>query len=283
MWPPWVVRVNTLSPRQLPQEERKSPLKPASSVVESCECYRLVMKFVRNIPWLLAPLLFSGCYEIAMEFDVNEDGSGSYEMALEVDLEAVAGFVGDEDADPTAICEEMLSDAGGDELAGDGAEIRTENDGSTCRQIVIGSWPAGAADLLEGSGEDLSLTQVGEGWRFEYNISTLTADVDEDEEMDPEMLALMGVEIGYSLSVTLPGSITEHNGDASGSTVSWEFNLLDPPEEEVLFAQSGAGGSGGSTGIIVIVVVVALVAGGVVLLMRRRASSPSSEPEHPAE
>lgn len=220
-----------------------------------------------------------------MEFDVSEDGSGTYEMTLEVDLEAIAGFADGEDVDPTSLCEESLNDAGGNELAGESAEIRTENDGSICRQIVTGSWSAGAAELVEGSGEEVVLTQVGEGWRFEYDVSPLTDDMSEDEgeEIDPEMLALMGVEIAFSLSVTLPGSITEHNGDASGSTVSWEFNLLDPPEEAVLFAQSGAGGSGSSIGMIVIVVGLLLVAGVVVLVMRRRSSETPIEPEQPGE
>ena len=220
-----------------------------------------------------------------MEFDVSEDGSGTYEMTLEVDLEAIAGFADGEDVDPTSLCEESLNDAGGNELAGENAEIRTENDGSICRQIVTGSWSAGAAELVEGSGEEVVLTQVGEGWRFEYDVSPLTDDMSEDEgeELDPEMLALMGVEIAFSLSVTLPGSITEHNGDASGSTVSWEFNLLDPPEEAVLFAQSGAGGSGGSIGMIVIVVGLLLVAGVVVLVMRRRSSVAPIEPDQPGE
>lgn len=220
-----------------------------------------------------------------MEFDVSEDGSGTYEMTLEVDLEAIAGFADGEDVDPTSLCEESLNDAGGNELAGESAEIRTENDGSICRQIVTGSWSAGAAELVEGSGEEVVLTQVGEGWRFEYDVSPLTDDMSEDEgeELDPEMLALMGVEIAFSLSVTLPGSITEHNGDASGSTVSWEFNLLDPPEEAVLFAQSGAGGSGSSIGMIVIVVGLLLVAGVVVLVMRRRSSEAPIEPDQPGE
>lgn len=220
-----------------------------------------------------------------MEFDVSEDGSGTYEMTLEVDLEAIAGFADGEDVDPTSLCEESLNDAGGNELAGESAEIRTENDGSICRQIVTGSWSAGAAELVEGSGEEVVLTQVGEGWRFEYDVSPLTDDMSEDEgeELDPEMLALMGVEIAFSLSVTLPGSITEHNGDASGSTVSWEFNLLDPPEEAVLFAQSGAGGSGSSIGMIVIVVGLLLVAGVVVLVMRRRSSEAPIEPDQSGE
>ena len=54
-------------------------------------------------------------------------------------------------------CDDMHSDAGGDELAGGSAEIQVENDGTVCRQIITGSWDAGAAELVEDSTEDLTL------------------------------------------------------------------------------------------------------------------------------
>ena len=209
-----------------------------------------------------------------MDFNVNDDGSGTYELGLEVDLDAVTALLAEEgeDIDPTSICNDMLSDAGGDELAGSDAKVEVVNDGLVCRQIVTGSWDAGAAELVEDSAEDLTLTQVGDGWRFEFSLESLTSDLDDDEEMDPAMLALMGVEINYALAVTLPGSITEHNGEVSGSTVSWEVNLLDPPEEEMLYAQSSPGGSSSSTLVIVIIVLV-VIAGVAVFLLRRKANT----------
>lgn len=211
-----------------------------------------------------------------MDFNVNDDGSGTYELGLEVDLDAVTALLAEEgdDIDPTSICNDMLSDAGGDELAGGSGEIQVENDGTVCRQIITGSWDAGATELVEDSAEDLTLTQVGDGWRFEVNLESLTSDLDDDEEeeMDPAMLALMGVEINYALAVTLPGSITEHNGEVTGSTVSWEVNLLDPPEEEVFYVQSSQGGSSTSTVVTVIIIALALLAGVSIFLLRQKTS-----------
>lgn len=237
--------------------------------------YISVMKLLRSIVVLMVPFLVAGCYEISMDFNVNDDGSGNYEMGLEVDLEAVTALLAeeDEDIDPISICDDMLSDAGGDELAGDDAEVKIENDGSVCRQVMTGSWEAGDAEIVDDSGEDLALTQVGDGWRFELNLESLTSDLDDDEEMDPAMLALMGVEITYALTVTLPGSITEHNGELSGNTVSWEVNLLNPPAEETLYVQSSAGGSSNSTLVIVIIIALVLLAGVSVFLLRRKTNS----------
>lgn len=235
----------------------------------------------RFIAALMVPFVLAGCYEISMDFNVNDDGSGTYELGLEVDLDAVTALLAEEgdDIDPTSICDDMLSDAGGDELAGGSAEIQVENDGTVCRQIITGSWDAGAAELVEDSAEDLTLSQVGDGWRFEFNLESLTSDLGDDEEMDPAMLALMGVEINYALAVTLPGSITAHNGEVAGSTVSWSVNLLDPPEEEVLFVQSSQGGSNSST-VVIIIIALVLLAGVSIFLLRRKtnaAETPETE------
>ena len=210
-----------------------------------------------------------------MDFNVNDDGSGTYELGLGVDLDAVTALLAEEgeDIDPTSICNDMLSEVGGDELAGSDAKVEVVNDGLVCRQIVTGSWDAGATEIVEESGDDLSLTPAGDGWRFEFSLESLTSDLDDDEEMDPAMLALMGVEINYALAVTLPGSITEHNGEVSGSTVSWEVNLLDPPEEEMLYAQSSPGGSSSSTLAIIIIIALAVIAGVAVFLLRRKTNT----------
>ena len=31
----------------------------------------------------MVPFVLAGCYEISMDFNVNDDGSGSYELGLE--------------------------------------------------------------------------------------------------------------------------------------------------------------------------------------------------------
>ena len=129
-------------------------------------------------------------------------------------------------------------------------------------------------------GDDLSLTQVGDGWRFEVNVESLTSDLGDDEEMDPAVLALMGVEVTYALAVTLHGAVTEHNGELSSDTVSWEINLLEPPEESVLFVQSTASAaapevessaeSSSSSTVVILIIALVLVAGVAVFLLRRK-------------
>jgi hypothetical protein len=119
---------------------------------------------------------------------------------------------------------------------------------------------------------------MGDGWRLEFNLGSLTSDLDDDEEVDPAMLALMGIEINYSLTATLPGSITEHNGELSGNTVSWEINLLDPPEDKMLYVQSTPEGSSNAALVIVIVIALVLLAGVSVFLLRRKTES-ATKPE----
>ncbi len=239
------------------------------------------MRFFKSIAALMLPFLVTGCYEISMDLNVNDDGSGTYEVMFELDLVAVAMLVSEEgeDADLRSICDDALADAGVDELTGDDSEVKVVNDGLVCRQIATGSWEAGDPEVVEDSGDDLVLTQVGDGWRLEFNLGSLTSDLDDDEEMDPAMLALMGIEINYSLTATLPGSITEHNGELSENTVSWKVNLLDPPEEEMLYVQSSAGGSSSTTLVIVIIALVVLAGVSVFLLRRKTNATETPEAE----
>ena len=146
------------------------------------------MKLLRSLAALMVPFLIAGCYEISMDFNVNDDGSGTYEIALDVDLITVAMLVAEEgeEIDTVEICNQMLSDAGANDLAGSDAKVEVVNDGLVCRQIVTGSWEAGATEIVEESGDDLSLTPAGDGWRFEFNMESLTSDLGDDEEMDQQ-------------------------------------------------------------------------------------------------
>ena len=81
------------------------------------------------------------------------------------------------------------------------------------------------------------------------------------------------------MTATLPGSITEHNGELSENTVSWKVNLLDPPEEEMLYVQSSAGGSSSTTLVIVIIALVVLAGVSVFLLRRKTNATETPEAE----
>jgi len=239
------------------------------------EWYVSGMKFFKSIAALMLPFLLTGCYEISMDLNVNDDGSGTYELMFELDLITVSALLSEEgeDTDLRSICDDALADAGVDELAADDSEVKVVNDGLVCRQIATGSWEAGDPEVVGDSGDDLVLTQVGDGWRLEFNLGSLTSDLDDDEEVDPAMLALMGLEINYSLTATLPGLITEHNGELSGNTVSWKINLLDPPEDEMLYVQSEPEGSSNAALVIIIVIALVLLAGVSIFLLRRKTES----------
>jgi len=44
------------------------------------EWYVSGMKFFKSIAALMLPFLLTGCYEISMDLNVNDDGSGTYEL-----------------------------------------------------------------------------------------------------------------------------------------------------------------------------------------------------------
>ena len=60
--------------------------------------------------------------------------------------------------------------------------------------------------------------------------------------------------------MTLPGSPVDHNADeVSGSTFTWDVDLLDPPE--TLYAETGPAEGASAAGVVVIVVAVLAVVG----------------------
>ena len=107
----------------------------------------------------MVPFLIAGCYEISMDFNVNDDGSGTYEIALDVDLITVAMLVAEEgeEIDTVEICNQMLSDAGANDLAGSDAKVEVVNDGLVYRQIVT-EFGKQSLRLLKG-GDDLPSLQ----------------------------------------------------------------------------------------------------------------------------
>ena len=225
---------------------------------------------VAGMKWSLrlvgtAALIFlaTGCYELSMRFEVNDDGSGRYEGSIDFDVDAMieaAEMFGDDDVPDSFedACADLVSD-----MDGDFGESVVINEGDRCAIEFSGTWEAGASQLVADDDDAaFTLTPTDDGgWRFTSTIADLGADG--DEEMDTELLEMLGLEMTMFISVELPGSIVDHNGERWGSTVTWDIDVLDPPDESVFFAVSGPGGSsdgGGSRTVLVWVFGAAIVA-----------------------
>lgn len=250
-----------------------------------------------------AMVLAAGCVSVMMDFTVNSDGSGSFEIEMSVSqefLEMAAAFQ-ERDAELSAeeTCQEMMQGEGaegspfeGFSLSGEGFEVEQEvvADGSSCSFSARAEWPADQADLvfaLLGEDNGPMIERVGsKGWGFQLPLDLM------DDGDSEEFGAAFAEALDFSVvvSATLPGQPVEHNADRADSgcnttTFHWDIDLVDPPERLMAEADGTdecGGGGGLGTGAIVAVILIGIlvVAVGAVLVLRRsRQSSPDPLPD----
>ena len=216
-------------------------------------------------------LLVSGCIKVNLEINVNEDGSGTYGGEFAISKVFAENF---SEGDQSASCDEILDSNDNDlgplsDLPPD-AEIEFFEDDSWCGYNFIASFLDFGAVLEEDDG--FPITEVEGIATFRLPEDDLFGDVTGEadqagEDIDSAMLlkALGIPEPEFVISVTIAGEILEQNADqVRGSTLIWDFNILDPqpgfePYAVVDTTVSSSASSGTSGGLIALIVIAALV------------------------
>ena len=215
-------------------------------------------------------LLMSGCIKVNLEINVNEDGSGTYGGEFAISKVFAENF---SEGDQSASCDEIL-DSNDNELGPlsdlpPDAEIEFFEDDSWCGYNFTASFLDLGAVLEEDDG--FPITEVEGIATFRLPADDLFGDVTGEadqagEDIDSAMLlkALGIPEPEFVISVTIAGEILEQNADqVRGSTLIWDFNILDPqpgyePYAVVDTTVSSSGSSGTSGGLIALIVIAAL-------------------------
>ncbi len=216
-------------------------------------------------------LLVSGCIKVNLEINVNEDGSGTYGGEFAISKVFAENF---SEGDQSASCDEILDSNDNDlgplsDLPPD-AEIEFFEDDSWCGYNFTASFLDFGAVPEEDDG--FPITEVEGIATFRLPEDDLFGDVTGEahqagEDIDSAMLlkALGIPEPEFVISVTIAGEILEQNADqVRGSTLIWDFNILDPqpgfePYAVVDTTVSSSGSSGTSGGLIALIVIAALV------------------------
>jgi hypothetical protein len=216
-------------------------------------------------------LLVSGCIKVNLEINVNEDGSGTYGGEFAISKVFAENF---SEEDQSSSCDEILESDDNElgplsDLPPD-AEIEFFEDDSWCGYNFTASFLDFGAVLEEDDG--FPITEVEGIATFRLPADDLFGDVTGEadqagEDIDSAMLlkALGIPEPEFVISVTIAGEILEQNADeVRGSTLIWNFNILDPqpgfePYAVVDTTVSSSGSSGTSGGLIALIVIAALV------------------------
>ncbi len=216
-------------------------------------------------------LLVSGCIKVNLEINVNEDGSRTNGGEFAISKVFAENF---SEGDQSASCDEIL-DSNDNELGPlsdlpPDAKIEFFEDDSWCGYNFTASFLDFGAALEEDDG--FPITEVEGIATFRLPEDDLFGDVTGEadqagEDIDSAMLlkALGIPEPEFVISVTIAGEILEQNADqVRGSTLIWDFNILDPqpgfePYAVVDTTVSSSGSSGTSGGLIALIVIAALV------------------------
>ena len=211
---------------------------------------RVLRRLAPLVVVVCAALLATGCFDAVLEIRVNENGSGSQRVELQIHrefLEFLASFgaelaegfgAGAEELpapDIEAACREMLG--AGDPLADlsvsasrSGASVESETDASACRTSMQVYWDADAGETvladLFADGGDTSLQRLPDGgWRFE-STSAVPGEASGDE-FDPAMLEELGMSAPtMRLSITLPGRPLRYDADEVSGGLRGEISLV---------------------------------------------------------
>ena len=236
-----------------------------------------LIRLIRPFAAASLTLALSGCIAIDYGITVEEDGSGSVEASLGLDIGVLSAFAGDE-----IDREEACADFSAEFDQPDGVTSEAFDEGDICGLRVRASWDA--SDDAESSlaavldDDTISLGRTGDGgWRMEFPFGDdlLGEATGGDEGMDEFARLLLG-DASFVVRLTLPGSPVDHNADeVSGSTFTWDVDLLDPPE--TLYAETGPAEGASAGGVVVIVVAVLAVVGllAVFVVTSRRGRSAS--------
>ena len=211
----------------------------------------------------IGAVVLTGCIRVEVSFTVQEDGSGAVAVVTALSDEFIdalveiggpanddGSFLGDIRHIPGAIVEEYREDG----FSGERLTI-TVPDMTRIDEFL------GGIDEVWQAAEQLEVEREGEGWRFELVVEPPRDDLVGLD--DPEALDALDQGLSYTVRLSLPGRLTEHDADRveAGEAV-WELDVT-AAEARVLRARSqpASGPAAGLVaGAIVAVVVLAVLA-----------------------
>lgn len=239
---------------------------------------RIVTRTLRAGVAAVAALALAGCFKIDMDLTLDEDlVSGSVIMGIDKEFIEWAEQMGEGSAD------DLLSELDTDELEElEGATVEPYEDDSYVGQRI--SFADVSLDEFNDPDDSLNIVYDADSGTYTVAGDMDMRDFDDEASMDeaeeflpPGMTDALTDAFDITVAITFPGEVTEHNGELSGSTVTWR------PVPGELNEMSAVARTGGSTPVALIAGVgLAVLAVAAVLgfwLTRRNRPEPGRPPD----
>jgi len=217
-----------------------------------------VKALLRPLLVLIAVLALAGCFRVDGELTISTEDTVSGEVTAALDRQSAIA----QGRDPDAFVTDLLDEVAGAADSGVTAEPYEDGDYVGVTLTLTRTPLVQISDATSGM---LQITHDGGQYVVQGDFSGLAQT--EEEAADSEDSQAEVVPWQADLSITFPNGVTEHDGDLSGSTVTWHLS----DGTSTMNARGPAPGGGVSwIWVAVIVVIVALLATLVWWLLRRR-------------
>lgn len=204
----------------------------------------------------------TGCIRVVSDITLHENNTASGEMIVAVQ-EGIGESMGMTDED---FADQLNADSGTDTMT-NAKTSPYKQDGYVGTRITFSDEP-----LESFTGVDGTITREGDTFVFQG-----TAPDSSDTEGLPEGSGAIA-----TMSITFPGSVSDHNGTLKGKTVTWD--LLTQTDAPYAKGSAIGGGGGSSPVVFIIIAALALAALAVVaiILLKRRSGGSHAEGDAPA-
>lgn len=223
----------------------------------------------------LVAVSLAGCVKMDMQLDLQTDDTVDGSMVFAVS-NALAEMTGQ---DPATIAEEMSGDTF-DMDEGTITSTEPYDDGEYVGSEI--TFEGESLDSFAGAtGEELSIVRDGDEFVVSGTMDLSDAALGTEGAGGDEMMSGLMEGFDIQISITFPGSVSEHNGELDGNTVTWTPQYGEATEISARgSAIEGGGGSGLPLPLLIGIGAAVLVAAALIifLVMRSRKNAAAAQP-----
>jgi hypothetical protein len=221
----------------------------------------------RTLALIAVALLLAGCVRVNMDLDVSAQNtvSGTAVLAVDKNLVELSGQSVDD----------LFSSADLSNLPQGATVDPYDEDGFVGQQITFDAVPLSefsGGESLGGTGEELSITRVGDEFHVSGNLDM------SGSEFDTSQVPQQFLEnFEFRISITFPGPVTSSTGAVDGNTVTWEPKIGQ--NTQITAVASAIPSSSSPWLLIVLVAAGGFVIAAILFLVfgRRRTPAPAAE------
>lgn len=190
-------------------------------------------------------LTASACLTMSTSINLADDGSGSYEITLDIDKQIISLAALEAGLPADQMCSQMAADAlqvDPPDPSAPQVDISHSSQDGGCSITMYSEWTPQQLDQATGFDPNNPLNHLSRndqgGWTFRLDLAGILGAASQDS--GPEPAADAAGLISVNFDVRLPGHAISHNADgiqtdSTGTTFSWAIDASDIAAQQVSY------------------------------------------------